>query len=144
MITFDSKNLNQELWDQRAFDEAKLIYGKVSTRRNRSLKEIHETTKYGHAAEVFLIEEFGFIDDTRPYKDVISPNGDPVEVKVTEKENNVRFVLERCNAAAKESFRKYPKKLVIFISPRNDTKYTLYGYYEYDGKQFKSRHSSIG
>lgn len=137
MITFDSRNLNQEAWAERARAEAILIHGKDSTRRNRSLEEIYETTKYGHAAEQYLIEEFGFEDDPRIYKDVINTSGDPVEVKVTENENNVIYVLKRCNEAAKEKWRKFPKKLMIFVSPRSGTTYHLHGYYEYNGKEFK-------
>lgn len=138
MITFNSKDLNQEAWAQRARAEAVLIHQKDSTGRGRSFEQVYETTKYGHAAEMYLIENFGFTDDKRPYRDIISPSGSPVEVKVTEKEEYVYHVLKRANEAAHEKWRKvkYPENLLIFISPRNDTIYTLYGYYKFNGKEF--------
>lgn len=136
MLSFDSNNLNHEAWAQRARAEAALIYNKPSTRNNRSLQEIYETTKYGHAAEQFLIEQCGYTDDPRPYKDVFNTKGQPTEVKVTEGDYYVPFVLKRANEAAANPKRNYPKNLIIFTAPRNNTIYKLYGYYEYNGKQF--------
>lgn len=136
MIKFDSNDLNQAAWAQRARDEAALIHGTKSTRGKRSLEEIYQTTKYGHAAEQFLIEQCKFTDDTRLYKDVYDTVGDEVEVKVTEKESWVQLVVQRCNDAAKLSWREFPKKLIIFVAPRDKTVYTLHSYYEYNGKEF--------
>jgi len=91
---------------------------------------------YGQAAEVYLIQYHGFSDDDRIYKDVLDPNGKDVEVKVTECEEYVPFVLSRCNKAAKDKWRQYPKKLYIFIGDRQTLDYHLYGTYSYNGTNF--------
>lgn len=139
MITFNSKTLDQKALSDRAMAEAKLIYSKPSTRRGRSLEKIFETCAYGHAAEQFLIEKKGYTDDDRPYKDVIDPNGEPVEVKVTEGDYYIKYVLKRCNDSASEAWRNYPKKLIVFTcnNKLGSTNYKLYGEYSWDGNEFK-------
>jgi hypothetical protein len=124
-----------ELYD-RARSEAKSIYLKDSTRRGRSLEQIIETVLYGHAAELYLIKYHGFQDDLREYKDVIDTNKNQVEVKVTEGEYYVPYVLARCNEASKNTWRKYPKVLYVFIGDKETCDYHLYGVYHYNGKEF--------
>ena len=126
---------SQELYD-RAKAEAELIYRKDSTRQGRSLEQIIETVLYGHAAELYLIKHHRFEDDSHEYKDVIDTNGTQVEVKVTEGEYYVSHVLARCNDAAKETWRKYPEVLYVFIGNKETYDYHLHGIYHYDGKQF--------
>jgi hypothetical protein len=120
---------------ERAFEEAKLIYDKNSTRRNRTLEEILEACLYGHAAEVYLMD-IGFSNDPRPYKDLLEKDGTPIEVKVTEGEYYVPYVLERAERAASEPWRDYPKKLYVFIGNRQSLDYHLHGIYVWDGKNF--------
>lgn len=120
----------------RAETEAKLIHSKPSTRRGRSLEDIIETVLYGHAAELYLIKHRGFSDDPRPFKDVIDTQNDPVEVKVTEGDYYVPYVLERANKAASESWRQYPNWLYIFIGDKSSCDYQLHGIYLWNGKEF--------
>ena len=120
----------------RAKAEAELIYNKPSTANGRSLKQIIETVLYGQAAELYLIKQHGFKDDPREYKDVIDLNDNPVEVKVTEGEYYVKYVLSRCNDAAKDSWRKYPKILYIFIGDKKTYDYHLHGVYHWNGESF--------
>ena len=126
---------SQELY-ARAEAEAKSIYRKDSTRRGRSLKQIVETVLYGHAAELYLIKHHGFKEDSCEYKDVIDTNENLVEVKVTEGEYYVPYVLARCNEAVKETWRKYPKVLYVFIGNKKTCDYHLHGIYHYNGKEF--------
>ena len=130
------KDLDPVRLYNRAEAEAKLIYSKPSTRRNRSLEDIIETVMYGHAAELYLIDHEGFKDDTREYKDVIDLEGKDVEVKVTEGSYYVSHVLDRCNAAATETWRKYPEKLYIFTGDKISCDYRLHGIYLWNGTQF--------
>ena len=136
-MKFNAKNdLDPVRLYNRAEAEAKLIYSKPSTQRGRTLENIIETVMYGHAAELYLIDHEGFKDDTREYKDVVDLDGNDVEVKVTEGEHYVSYVLDRCNAAAMETWRKYPEKLYIFIGDKESCDYHLHGIYEWNGKQF--------
>ena len=136
-MQFNAKNdLDPVKLYNRAEAEAKLIYSKPSTRRGRSLENIIETVMYGHAAELYLIDHEGFKDDTREYKDVVDPGGNDVEVKVTEGKYYVSHVLDRCNAAAMETWRKYPEKLYIFIGNKESCDYYLHGIYEWNGEKF--------
>jgi hypothetical protein len=130
------KDLNKDELYERAAAEAKLIHKKTSTARGRSLEEIIETVLYGHAAELYLIKHHGFSDDPHEYKDVIDLDNNPVEVKVTEGEWYVPYVLERCNNAAKETWRKYPEILYVFIGNKETYDYHLHGIYHWDGEKF--------
>ena len=135
-MIFDSRNLDQKALYKRALDEAEKIHKKPSTSKNRSLKEIINTCLYGQAAEQYLIEVHGWSDDPRPYKDVINLDNEPVEVKVTEGKYYVPYVLKRADQAATETYRNYPKRLIIFINNKKDFTYEKYGEYVYNGHKF--------
>jgi hypothetical protein len=123
---------------ERSREESAQIYARESTRRNRTMEEIVETSMYGLAAEVYLMQE-GYIDDDRPYKDLFEPvrmGGKSIEVKVTSGEHYVPYVLERCDSAAKDKWREYPEKLYVFIGNKETLDYHLQGIYTYDGVHF--------
>ena len=131
-------DVNISALEMRVEREALEIYSKESTRRGRPLEEIKITSMYGLAAEVFLLQQ-GYVDDTRPYKDLFEPlrfGGNSIEVKVTEGEYFVPYVLKRANAAAAEKWRDYPNRLYIFIGDRKTGDYSLEGIYDFDGVQF--------
>lgn len=134
-MQFNVTELDSGLLKERSFEEASIIHSKASTARGRSLEEIAATTMYGHAAECYLLE-LGFDDDPRPYKDVIDPAGNPVEVKVTEGDYYVPYVLKRCNEAASQKWREYPEILYIFIGDKKTGDYHLEGIYNWNGTQF--------
>ena len=69
-MNFNASQLDKDFYLTRAKSEANEIFSNESTRRGRSFQNILETTLYGHAAEVYLIQECGFKDDERKYKDV--------------------------------------------------------------------------
>lgn len=133
-----TNDVNISALEMRAEREALEIYSKESTRQERSLEEIKVTSMYGLAAEVFLLQQ-GYVDDTRPYKDLFEPlrfGGNSIEVKVTEGEYFVPYVLKRANDAAAEKWRDYPNRLYIFIGDRKTGDYSLEGIYDFDGVQF--------
>ena len=125
-------------WSERAMNEAKQIHRKPSTARGRTLNEIYEVTLYGHAAEQYLIET-GWMDDERPYKDLIDPQGDLIEVKCTEHLGNVPYVLARCQAAKLETWRKYPDIVYVFINNKKSKEYIHEGIYQWNGKKFTKK-----
>ena len=136
-MEFNLKDLDQDFLKSRALKEAKRIFQKKSTRKNRTLAQIHATTMYGHAAEIYLLNN-GFIDDDREFKDVISPEGEPVEVKVTKGEYYIPYVLRRCNEAASDVRRNYAKILYVFIGNKKTLDYKLSKIYKWNNnsKQF--------
>jgi len=137
-MKFNTDDLDQEAWHSRALAEATLIHSKPKTARGRSLEEILDVTKYGHAAERFLIENFDFKDDDRPFKDLYDPKGREIEVKVTEGAYYVPYVLERCTKAKMTKWRKYPDIVYVWIGDRNTKEYTLHNIYEWNGESFCS------
>lgn len=122
-------------WKSRAVAEATLIYNKPSTRRNRSLDDIIETCLYGHAPEQYLIEN-GFSDNPEMYKDLVNDKGQDIEIKVTKHINNIRYVLERCVEAKKQTWRNYPDIVYIYINDRVSSVYNLNGIYKWNGNSF--------
>ena len=123
-------------WCERAINEAKQSLSEPTTARGRTLNEIYETCLYGHAAEQYLIET-GWEDDERPYKDLLDPQLDPVEIKVTEHLGNIPYVLARCQEAKLETWRNYPDIIYIFINDRKSKEYIHEGIYFWNGKRFK-------
>ena len=81
-ISFDaSKDVPQQMLLDRARAEAQKIFDKDSTRRGRSWERVFQTCLEGQAAEVWLMSHHGYLNDTRPYHDVLTPNGVPIEVR---------------------------------------------------------------
>ena len=136
MKEFNRKDLNTEALVTKALEEARQIHSKPSTARDRSLEEIFKSSVYGLAAEQYLIEKCGFTDDDRKYKDVISPEGIPVEIKVTEGSYYIYDVLKRCKEAKKEEWRDYPDWVFIYTNNRKSDCYVLDNSYKWNGKRF--------
>jgi hypothetical protein len=135
-MKFNARELDQDLYVRRAKEEASQIYAKPDTRRGRSFVNILQTTLYGHAPEVYLIDRCGFTDDERPYKDVIDTDGNYVEVKATKGDYYVPYVLKRANEAKQITWKKYPDILYIFIGDKKTADYELEGVYKWNGTQF--------
>lgn len=137
ITTFNAEtDLDQLAWRDRAMQEAILIHDKPSTRRNRSLNEIYETVKYGHAAEQYLIQQ-GYTDNPKMYKDIIEPSGEDVEIKVTKHKGNIPYIIERCVLAKQETWRKYPNRVYIYINDKTSPIYNLEGIYDWNGCTFE-------
>lgn len=135
LAEFDARDLDIQFLKDRAYVEAAEIFAKESTRRNRTLEEVRAACMYGHAAEVWLLQN-GFKDDTRPFKDIFEPDGTSVEVKVTQTEKFIPHVLERCVQAKKQKFRDYPDRVYVYVSEKNSTIYKLHGPFNWNGTEF--------
>jgi len=142
-MKFNAKELHKEFYLSRGRREATEISSKDSTRRDRTFENVLETTLYGHAAEVYLIQECGYTDDDRKYKDVIDPEGNSVEIKVTEGDYYVPHVLERAEKAKLETWRGYPDILYVFIGNKKTAEYSLHGKYYWDGQKFSVQNGKI-
>lgn len=134
-MKFNLKELDLQVIKSRAFDEAVKIYEKPSTRKGREFHEILATCMYGQAAEVYLMTQ-GFSDDTRPFRDVIHPDGTPVEVKVTRTEHNIKYILEDCKKKRLWKDSTHPNVVYVFISNKKLYEYVLHGIYVWNGEEF--------
>jgi hypothetical protein len=135
-VKFNRNDLDQEFLHARTEDEAKQIFNKESTRQGRTYEQVYQTCLYGQTAECYLIQFQKFKDDPRPYKDVFTPVGKPAEIKVTEGDYYVDYVIERCEKYAKEKWRQYPSIVYVFIGNKSSLEYNLYGVYHWNGKNF--------
>lgn len=135
-MNFNASQLDTNFYLTRAKTEANEIFSNENTRRGRSFQNILETTLYGHAAEVYLIQECGFEDDERKYKDLFDINGSSVEIKVTEGDYYVPYVLERAEKAKSQTWRGYPDILYVFIGDKKSADYKLNGIYKWNKKRF--------
>ena len=135
-MKFNAAELNKEFYLNRAEVEATEIYSKDTTRHGRTFQNILETTLYGHAAEVYLIQECGYTDDDRKYKDVINTKGNSVEIKVTEGDYYVPFVLERAEKAKLQTWRGFPDILYVFLGNKKTADYSLYGKYYWNEAKY--------
>lgn len=128
--TFNAKNLDPKFLGDRIRKESQRIFETQKKDRYRTLEQIYKDNGKGQAAEAHLILNCGFLDDPRPYKDVISPSGITVEVKVTEHPGFVSKILNKCAEDKQKPFWKdYPNWVFVFtMSPKTLT-YTLEGTY---------------
>lgn len=136
MKEFKRKDLNTKALANKVLEEARQIHSKPSTARKRSLEEIFKVSLYGLSAEQYLIEKCGFTDDNQKYKDVVSPEGIPVEIKVTQGQYYVYHVLQRCNEAKREAWRNYPDWVFIYTNNKENDHYILENTYKWNGKRF--------
>lgn len=130
------KDLDVERLKALAFEEAAGIHSHPSRARGRSLREIKEVTIMGKAAELYLMDVHGYAKDPAYCKDVIDPNGVPVEIKTTSQWSYIPFVLRRAAKAARKEFRKHQEVLYIFVVNVYSGDYELAGIYNWNGKEF--------
>lgn len=135
-MEFNAADLNASTLLSRAKEEAEQIFAKESTRRGRTLQKIIETSMYGHAAELYLIEKCQFRDDPRKYKDLFDTEENSVEVKVTEGDYYVPYVLDRATKAKLETWRGFPDILYVFIGNKVTADYSLHGIYKWSENKF--------
>ena len=109
------RDLNEKKLIAKRNAESDAIYAKPSTRNGRTLAEVRQSSLYGLAAEQFLIEKCGFNDDPREFKDVFSPSGVSIEVKVTSAKN-VGRKLSECDIEHQKPWRNFSDWLFIFES----------------------------
>ena len=127
----------------RAFNEAEQIYSKESTRRGRNIAEIAEACMFGHAPEIWMMTNGGYVDDTRKYKDLFAPDHPvEVEVKTVGYPDAVPFEIERCNKRKVEHWRKFPDYIFVWIGNRKSGDYYFEGLYIYEKSEEKFKKSA--
>ena len=131
--TFDTKDLDQVLWELRAQTEAKLIFGKDTTCRGRTWEEVLSSCMQGQAAEIWLLSQ-GFTNDERDYHDVIHPDGMPIEVKVTKWD--ARYILERYAEKLKSKWGDWPTTVYVFYNDPGSSLYVFHGIFHWNGEKF--------
>ena len=142
MIDFNINDINPIQLHDRATNEAKKIATNTSFKMSgRTYEDLIRQTRRGHAAELYLIDILGWDDDEREYKDVVDPDGYPVEVKVTGKEENISIMLQRfTNIKENQEWMEWPDSLIIFINPPDSNNYSYHGRYEWYKNQWKLQH----
>ncbi len=141
-IEFTLDDINPVRLHERALNEAKKISQNYSFKSSgRTWEDLLRQTRRGHAAEVYLIDILGWKDDEREYKDVIDPDGYPVEIKVTGNKSNVPVMLENFTRyKTHEDWKDWPDHLIIFINPENSSEYSYYGRYQWVNDTWRKQH----
>ena len=88
--TFNQTDIDPKRLYDRAFKESEKITWNPN---NRTPQRILEDCMMGQCAELFLIDNCGYTDNTNGFMDVFDLDGREVEVKVTRRENNIKFML---------------------------------------------------
>jgi len=142
MISFNINEINPIQLHDRALNEAKKIANNTSFKMSgRTFEDLIKQTRRGHAAEIYLIDILGWKDDERDYKDVIDPDGLPVEVKVTGKASNIPIMLERfTEIKQKQAWMDWPDHLIIFINAEDSIHYSYHCRYEWKENNWKEVH----
>ena len=134
-LDFNINDIQDKDWYiKRARAEAKLCYDTPSTRKGRTWDDLYASYRQGHAPEAYLIENFGYKDDTRKFKDVFNPNGESVEVKTTRNKSNVKIILNdlaNIKNDPKQAFRKIPNIVYMWLVDDIMTNYKYFGKFEW-------------
>ena len=144
MIEFNREDYRTEAFEKRVKAEAKLIHGKESTRNGRELEEVENDVRVGHFAEWFLLQHEGWQDNEETFNDVIDPDGNWIEVKVTKIPQYVPSVVQRLNERHRTLIKwekPTPDAAVIFINDHeNDSPhYRLHSYYVWNGFNYTEK-----
>lgn len=134
-ITFDSKDIDQALWEARTLTEATRIFNKESTRRGRTWEQVYEKCKQGQAPEVWLLMK-GYLDDSRDYHDVIRPDGEPIEVKTTDWESRYTLDRYRDKLMSFSDKAELAKTVYVFNNRPGESLYTFHGIFTWNGECF--------
>jgi Holliday junction resolvase-like predicted endonuclease len=112
----------------RAKAEAQLCYNTPSTRRGRTWPNLYQSYKQGHAAEYYLIENFGFKCAGEKYKDLINTNGELVEVKTRTSEDAIQDTRRTLNKQ-KHTYKKIPDTLYFWLVDYTNEQNPAYNFY---------------
>ena len=137
MIEFNREDYRCDAFEERVKEEAQLIYDKPSTRHGRTLVQVQDTVRIGHFAEWFLLQHKGWADNPAMFMDIINEYKNELwtEVKVTDKKENVEYVIENANNMRDQLVewgKPYSRALVIFTNnhKKDSPIYKFHSYYE--------------
>ena len=133
MIDFNIGMLDSRFLEARAIEEAdKIKNNKSFILSGRSYTDLLTRTRQGHAAEVFLMEWCGFIDDERDYHDVCHSDGVPVEIKVIGSVDYLDVNLERWTwDKTNNPWKEWPDELMIWENKYPNPDYKFLGHYRW-------------
>lgn len=139
MIDFNINMIDAQYLNDRSINEAKKIKkNKSFILSGRSYDDLLTRTRQGHAAEVFLIEWCGFIDDIRDYHDVCHGDNTPVEVKVIGSVEYLDLNLERWAwDKINNPWKDWPDELMIWKNKYPDPEYKFLGHYKWSKNKWK-------
>ena len=120
--------LTDKIWDD----------GKGSRINGRNKEQIYNDTYRGLAAEHYLIEHQGFTNNSEHCQDVLDPDGNRVEVKVTVSEKTMQSnTIPRLNLLKKWYPKTYPDTAYVFFNNyHRDNNYVFGGVLVWNGKTY--------
>ena len=120
--------LVDQIWDD----------GKGSRINGRSKEQIYNDTYRGLAAEHYLIEYQGFTNNPEHCQDVLDPNGNRIEVKVTVSEKTMKSsTIPRLNNLKKWYPKTYQDIAYVFFNNHHrDNNYVFGNVLVWNGKTY--------
>ena len=131
--TFELSDIDLDVLEKHVAEE----YVKFLDNPNdsRPQKQIYFDTYNGLAAEHYMVEEYGYTNDDRPYKDVFSPCGISVEVKSAASEETLQGQIaslkERKSWGPKYDISDY---VICFL--RDNKSYTCHSLWQWNGNDY--------
>ena len=103
----------------------------------RTREKVFSDCAQGRAAEIFLKQHFGYINNPKKWQDLISPLGLEIEIKTTKKSTNIPRIVVKCSNDRNGGYLK-SNYLFIFLVDSKSYHYDLIHTYEwnYDLGQF--------
>ena len=129
--TFELSDIDLDALEKHVSEE----YEKFLNNPNdtRSENQIYFDTYNGLAAEHYMIEEYGYTNDDRPYKDLFAPCGTSVEVKSAAHLETLQRQLESLKERKGWGY-DVADYVISFL--RDDKSYTCHSLWQWNGKDY--------
>jgi len=101
----------------------------------RSDTRVYNDTYNGLAAEHYMVEEYGYTNDDRKYKDLFAPCGTSVEIKSGSSEETIQKHIETLTER-KSWGPKYDISDYVICFLRDNKTYTCHSLWQWDGNNY--------
>ena len=129
--TFELSDIDLDVLEKHVSEE----YVKFLENPNdsRSEKQIYFDTYNGLAAEHYMIEKYGYKNDTRKYKDLFSPCDTETEIKTAASEETLQKQLESLKERKGWGY-DVANYVICFL--RDDKSYTCHSLWQWNGNDY--------
>lgn len=128
--TFSIADLDLDKLEKHTLQEYVLFLGKPGDKR--SDEQIRSDTFNGLAAEHYMMDNYGYTNDNRKYKDLFSPCGSSVEIKTATSEERILKVIRQLTK--RKSWAGISNHVIAFLRQGND--YVCHSLWEWNGQYY--------
>tara|TARA_R110001632_G_scaffold43395_3_gene110240 strand:+ start:1053 stop:1514 length:462 start_codon:yes stop_codon:yes gene_type:complete len=128
--TFSITDVDLDKLEKHTLQEYVLFLNKPNDKRSKD--QIRSDTFNGLAAEHYMMDNYGYTNDNRKYKDLFSPCGKSVEIKTATSEERILKVIGQLTN--RKSWAGISNYVIAFLRQGND--YVCHSLWEWNGQNY--------